>query len=134
MHLNPKHILSPNSEFDRRQELNKVLQQKLILTTEDRNLLRQCPTEDHETIGMIGCLLKDDNYINKARLLIAYLNRSNTDLSQRANSLLNCSEEKLELLINQLSERYILKDDELTLYENKIYTILFGILSNRELS
>lgn len=131
MLLNPKHILSPNSEFDRRQELTKALQQKLILTTEDCDLLRQCPTEDHEAIGTIGCLLNEDNYINKARLIIGYSNRFNYDLSEQAETLLDCNETELELLIDTLSKHYIENDDELSNYENKIYTILFGILAHR---
>lgn len=134
MPLNPKHILSPNSEFDRRQELAKALEQQLILTTEDRNLLRQCPTEDHEAIGMIGCLLNEDNCINKARLIIAYSNRFNYDLSDQAEKLLDCNETELELLIDNLSKHYIENDDKLSNYENKIYSILFRILSNREFS
>ena len=134
MPLDSKHILSPNSEFDRRQELAKALAQQLILTTEDRNLLRQCPTEDHEAIGMIGCLLNEDDYINKARLIIAYSNRFNYDLSEQAERLLDCNETELELLIDNLSKHYIENDDELSNYENKIYTILFGILAQRERS
>ncbi len=131
MPLNQKHILSPNSEFDRREELSKALSQIELLTEEDLNILKKCSTEDHEAIGMIGCLLKDDSYINKARLIIASLNRSNTELAENAKHLLNCSDSELNNLVDKLSQRFILEDENLSNYENKIYTILFNILSQR---
>jgi hypothetical protein len=129
--LNKTHILSPNSEFDRRQELTNTLKNNSALSDPEKAILKQCPTEDHECIGLIGCLLKETSMVNKARLSIALLNRFNYELSETADQLLNCTESEFQALIDELAEYFITKDEEITAYENKIFTILFRILQER---
>lgn len=131
MKLDKDKILSPNTEFERRQELTRLLKEFAILTERDHTILKSCATEDHESIGIIGCLLKDNSNINNARLIIASLNESNIELANSANSILNLSESELNILIDKLANLYILKTDEISIYEDKIYGILFGILSNQ---
>lgn len=131
MKLNNDNILVPNSEFDRRNELSNLFINSIKLDREDCDILKSCITEEHESIGLIGCILEETTSINKARLLIASLNRSNIELAKRADLLLNLSEDGVEELIDKLSERYLTETEDITIYEDKIYTILFGILSNR---
>ena len=131
MKLNERKILTPNSEFERREELLRMLTQSIEPSKEDIVVLNLCTAEDHETIGMIGCILKDNSDLNKARLLIASLNLSNIDLVNRANTILNLSEIELNKLIDKFANKFLSNSNGVSIYEDKIYSILFGILSNR---
>ena len=131
MKLNERKILTPNSEFERREELLRMLTQSIEPSKEDIAVLNLCTAEDHETIGMIGCILKNNSDLNKARLLIASLNLSNIDLVNRANTILNLSEIELNKLIDKFANKFLSNSDGVSIYEDKIYSILFGILSNR---
>ena len=132
MNLDKRKILTPNSGFERQEELLRLFADPVKLTEEDCEVLNACTTEASETIGLIGCVLKEDSNINNARLLIASLHQYNFELVDRANEILNQSEKEVNTLIDHLSERFISKSDELSEYEDKVYFILFGILSNLE--
>lgn len=127
--MNPKVILTPNSEFERKQELNKLFYSNQNLSKEEIDLLNSCTTEDHECIGLIGCILKDQSYLNKARLIIATHNQSNTDLATKAKELLHCSEKELEELITKLVDVFLLEEYKKTAYEDKIYSTLFHVIN-----
>jgi len=124
--LKKKAILEPNSEFERKQELNKYLLQEI--SEEEKQILRQCTSEDHESIGLIGCILKDESLENKARILIASKNEYHESLSQIAEDLLRDND--TEVLIDKISLRFLVEHDDLSQIEDKIYFILMGILSN----
>ncbi|OIQ39373.1 MAG: hypothetical protein BM563_04335 [Bacteroidetes bacterium MedPE-SWsnd-G1] len=124
--MNIKAILSPNSEFDRKQELNKLLHK--VISESDKEILKQCTTQDHESIGLIGCILKEDDLVNKARILIASKNIYHESLSDIADELLKTDER--ELLTDSIAHRFLSEQDDLTEIEDKIYYILMGILSN----
>ena len=132
MNLDKRKILTPNSGYERQIELLRFFEDPLELTEEDCAILNACTTEASETIGLIGCILKEDTNINNARLLIASLHQYNFELADRASQILNRSEKEINTLIDELSVRFINKTDELSEYENKVYFILFGILSNLE--
>ncbi|MEP0356543.1 hypothetical protein [Paraglaciecola sp.] len=129
MHLNSDFILHPNSEFERKNELQTLFLNDLKLTTDDHSVLKMCTTEDHESVGLIGCLLNDNTYVNKARLIIASNNQYNDELANRATELLSCSESELQALIEVLSDIYIMKFEQISAYENKVYGILFDVLN-----
>jgi len=128
MKLNKKLILSPNSEYERREELSRLFLTNEKLTSKEVDIIELCTTEDHESIGLIGCILKNKTDINMARLIIASHNRSNITLASKAKELLSKTDNELELLINKLAEKFILNTDELTEYEDKIYYILFEVV------
>lgn len=128
MNVNSDFILRPNSEFERKNELQTLFLNDVKLTAEEQNVLKMCTTEDHESVGLIGCLLNDGTNLNKARLIIASNNRYNDELAIRAAELLSCSESELQALIEVLSDIYITKFQEISAYENKVYGILFDVL------
>lgn len=132
MNLDKRKILTPNSGYERQIELLRLFEDPVKLTEEDRDILNACTTEVSETIGLIGCVLKENTNINNARLLIASLHEYNFELADSANEILNRSEKEINNLIDHLSIRFIRKSEELSEYENKVYFILFGILSNLE--
>lgn len=132
MNLDKRKILTPNSGYERQIELLRLFEDPVKLTEEDRDILNACTTEASETIGLIGCVLKENTNINNARLLIASLHEYNFELADSANEILNRSEKEINNLIDHLSIRFIRKSEELSEYENKVYFILFGILSNLE--
>ena len=117
-------ILQPNSEFERKQELNKYLTENIYEM--DKQILRLCTTQDDECIGMIGCVLKDNTLENKARLLIASKNIYHDSLSEIADRLLE--DEDIESLTETIANRFLREQDELTEIEDKIYFILMNIL------
>lgn len=132
MNLDKRKILSPNSSYERQIELLRLFTDSVELTEEDRNVLNACTAEVPETIGLIGCILKENSDINNARLLIASLHQYNFELVERANEILNRSEKEINTLIDDLSIRFIRETEELSKYEDKVYFILFGILSDLE--
>ena len=124
-------LLRLKSAFERREELSRIFLQTVELTKEECDILKLCITEEHEAIGIIGCLLNDKSKINNARLVIASLNQSSKELANKAEELLNLSESEYESLIDDLCDDFLSNTDELTEYEDKILSILFGILSSR---
>lgn len=130
MSLNKRKILSPNSSFERQVELRKLFTNFVDLSKEDCEVLKACITEVSEEIGLIGCLLKEDNHLNNARLLIASLERHNNQLNDRATKLLSRTKEEIDTLIKELANRFLIDTDELSEYENKVYFILFSILED----
>jgi len=126
--LNTRAILSPNSEFERKQELNKLFNSNKTLSKKEIDVLNSCTTEDHESIGLIGCVLKDNSNVNKARLIIASNNQSNIELVSKADNLLSCSEKELDSLVTKLADIFILESENKTDYEDKVYSILFQIV------
>ncbi len=123
--MNKKAILQPNSEFERKQELNKYLLKEI--SEEEKQILRQCTAEDFESIGIIGCILKEDSLENKARILIASKDRYHESLSDIALDLLKYID--IEELIDSICHRFLVEQETLTPIEDKIYYILMGILS-----
>lgn len=119
-------ILQPNSEFERKQELNKYLSENVYEI--DKQVLRLCTTQDDECIGMIGCILKDDTLENKARILIASKNIYHESLSEIADELLK--NENIENLVDRIAHRFLREQDDLTEIEDNIYYILMSILKN----
>lgn len=132
MNLDKQKILNPNSDYERHSELMRLFEKQIELTQEDLNLLNACKTESYESIGIIGCLLKENSNINNARLLIASLHQYNDNLVDRAIQILNRTDTEIKTLIEQLSIRFIQEADELSEYENKVYFILFELLSDLE--
>lgn len=126
--MNKRKILSPNSGYERSVELNKLFTDFVELNEGDIAVLNYCTTEVPEEIGLVGCILKQNNYLNNARLLIGSLHQYNFELADRANQILNRSEEEIKTLIDEIAERFLEKSDELSKYENKVYSILFGVL------
>ncbi|MDT0552737.1 hypothetical protein [Urechidicola vernalis] len=127
--MNIKAILSPNSEFDRKQELNKLLYEDI--SESEKEILKQCKTQDDESIGLIGCILKDNSLENKARLLIASKNIYHESLSKIADGLLE--NEDLGSLTESIVNRFIREQNELTEVEDKIYFMLMNILKDDQL-
>ena len=82
-------ILRPNSEFERRIILQYYLDNDVQINEIERNILNECHVSEHESIGIIGCLLKDKSLLNSLRLVIGASNRSNFKLSTLSNSLLD---------------------------------------------
>ena len=132
MIMNKKHILSPNSEFERREELARLLSRAGYHSEDELEILRSCTTEDHESIGMIGCLLKDNSPLNMSRLILASLNNSNTELSGRAKTILNKTGQEINEIIDDLALRFSSGTVDLPEYENRVYSILFSVLAERE--
>lgn len=128
MNLDKRKILTPNSGYERQVELLRFFKGNIALTQEERDILNKCPTESYEEIGLIGCILKENSFINYARLLIASLHQYNFDLVDRATAILNHSDKEIKLLTEQLSVRFLQKSKELSAYENKVYSILFEML------
>lgn len=132
MSLDKRKILTPNSGYERQMELLRLFNDCVVLSDEDREVLNTCTTEVPETIGLIGCILKEDSNINNARLLIASLHKYNTELVESANKILNKSEKEINTLIDELSMRFLIETEELSEYEDKVYFILFELLSHHE--
>lgn len=123
--MNKSAILQPNSEFERKEELNKLLD--TTLSKSEQLVLKECATQDHESIGLIGCILKDDSLVNLARLMIANKNRSNLALANKAEDRLSKYDQ--EELIDRVSDEFLCNAENLNEIEDKIYYTLFGILS-----
>ena len=126
--MNPTAILTPNSAFERREELTKLFLEERNLSEKEISTLNLCTTEEAESIGLIGCILNSKNNLNKARLIIASRNSSNKALAQKAIELLACTDEELELLIDKIVDAFFLESEDKTNYEDKVYSILFQIL------
>lgn len=126
--MNKRKILSPNSGYERSVELNKLFTDFVELNEDDIVILNSCTTEVPEEIGLIGCILKQNNYLNNARLLIGSLHTYNFELVDRANQILNRSEKETKTLIDEIAKRFLENTDEISKYENKVYSILFGVL------
>ncbi|MGB0868429.1 MAG: hypothetical protein ACPGSD_02425 [Flavobacteriales bacterium] len=127
MQVDKRKILSPNSGFERQEEIIRLFNQKTVLSIEDLGVLKACRTESYETIGYIGCLLKEDSTINLARLLIASSHQYNRALSDRADEILNRSEHERNALIDTISDQVLNNKIEFTEYERKIYYFLFDV-------
>lgn len=125
--VNISAILTPNSEFERKEELNALLNRSLLENEEQ--ILRDCTSQDHESIALIGCILKDDSLVNLARLIIATKNHSNIDLANRAE--LRLSEYNQQELIEKISAEFLSNADNISEIEDKTYYTLFDILSSR---
>ncbi|MCI2227961.1 hypothetical protein MC378_02195 [Polaribacter sp. MSW13] len=82
-------ILRPNSEFERRIILQYYLDNDIAINSIEREILLKTNVSEPESIGIIGCLLKDNNYLNIIRLAIGAKNRSNKKLAEVATSLFN---------------------------------------------
>ncbi|MFD2528269.1 hypothetical protein [Polaribacter marinaquae] len=82
-------ILRPNSEFERRIILQYYLDNDIKINEIERGILNECHVSEHESIGIIGCLLDDKSLLNSLRLVIGANNRSNFKLSTLSNSLLD---------------------------------------------
>lgn len=82
-------ILRPNSEFERRIILQYYLDNDIKINEIERDILNECYVSEHESIGIIGCLLDDKSLLNSLRLVIGANNRSNFKLSTLSNSLLD---------------------------------------------
>jgi hypothetical protein len=122
--MNTRNILSPNSEYERQEELRSLFSRELSL--EDIACLNSSPTEDHNSISLIGCLLKDDHsLINLARLLIAKSIPYQKDLYTIATKELSKYDD--EKLLEAISKEFIENTDNLSKVENKIFGIIFSI-------
>ncbi|AQS93366.1 hypothetical protein BXQ17_04385 [Polaribacter sp. BM10] len=82
-------ILRPNSEFERRIILQYYLDNDIKINEIERGVLNECHVSEHESIGIIGCLLDDKSLLNSLRLVIGANNRSNFKLSTLSNYLLD---------------------------------------------
>jgi len=123
--MNESAIFQPNSEFERKQELNRLLDS--TLSEREEELLRKCTTQDHESIALIGCLLQDESLVNLARLIIATKNQSNLNLANKAEErLLKYNQ---EALIEKISVEFISNTKNINEVEDKIYFTLFDILN-----
>ncbi|MDW7693029.1 hypothetical protein R9C00_10135 [Flammeovirgaceae bacterium SG7u.111] len=96
------------------------------LSEEECQVLRNCPTQDFESIALIGCILKDDTLVNHARRIIATRNKSNTSLANLAKQLLSPYDE--EELIEKISYEFITNTDALNKIDDNIYYTLFSVL------
>lgn len=81
-----REILQPNSEFERRIILQYYLDNDILINNKEREILLKCTVSEPESIGIIGCLLKDKNYINILRLAIGAKNKSNKKLAEKSIS------------------------------------------------
>lgn len=123
--MDSRKILSPNSEFERQEELRGLL--NIALSRNDITTLNQCPTQDYESIGLIGCILVNDNSLtNLARLLIANSLPYSEDLVELSKSRL--SKFNLEQVKQSIAEEFLTNSKNLTNIQNKTYSILFEIL------
>lgn len=86
---NKETILYPNSEFERRVILQYYLDNDIEISDLEKDILLAANVSEPESIGIIGCLLKDKSYLNSLRLAIGASNTSNLKLSELSNSLLD---------------------------------------------
>jgi len=123
--MNRSAILQPNSEFERKEELNRLLNK--TISEEEQQVLNECTTQDHESIALIGCIVKEDSLVNLARLIIASKNQSNIELAHMAElRLLGYEQQKL---IEQMSEQFLTNTQNISKVEDRIYYTLFDVLS-----
>ena len=123
--MNRSAILQPNSEFERKEELNRLLNK--TISEEEQQVLKECTTQDHESIALIGCIVKEDSLVNLARLIIASKNQSNIELAHMAEMrLLGYEQQKL---IEQMSEQFLTNAQNISKVEDRIYYTLFDVLS-----
>ncbi len=123
--MNRSAILQPNSEFERKEELNRLLNK--TITEEEQQVLKECTTQDHESIALIGCIVKEDSLVNLARLIIASKNQSNIELAHMAEMRLLGYEQ--QELIEQMSEQFLTNTQNISKVEDRIYYTLFDVLS-----
>tara|TARA_R110002049_G_scaffold609_3_gene3430 strand:+ start:8715 stop:9113 length:399 start_codon:yes stop_codon:yes gene_type:complete len=121
---NKESILRPNSEFERRVILQYYLDNDVVINSVEREILLETNVSEPESIGIIGCLLKDNNRLNIVRLAIGAKNKSNKKLAEFSASLFT-----LEQLENADSYYLVEVDvDDLTKIEEVItreYTNLY---------
>jgi hypothetical protein len=84
-----KTILHPNSEFERRIILQYYLDNDIEISAVEREILENTTVSEHESIGIIGCLLGDLSDLNVLRLAIGAKNRSNQKLATTASAKIN---------------------------------------------
>ena len=114
-------ILSPNSLFERRVILQYYLDNNIVLNIEEKEILQTCVALEPESIGIIGCLLADDSFLNTLRLAIGSKNKSNHKLAEKSTVLLN----KLDLEAADL--HYMMKEDYTLIEEevNRVYSMIY---------
>jgi hypothetical protein len=123
--MNRSAILQPNSEFERKEELNRLLNK--TISEEEQQVLKECTTQDHESIALIGCIVKEDSLVNLARLIIASKNQSNIELALMAEMRLSGYEQ--QKLIEQMSEQFLTNTQNISEVEDRVYYTLFDVLS-----
>ncbi len=123
--MNRSAILQPNSEFERKEELNRLLNK--TISEEEQQVLKECTTQDHESIALIGCIVKEDSLVNLARLIIASKNQSNIELAHMAEMRLLGYEQ--QELIEKMSEQFLTNTQNISKVEDRIYYTLFDVLS-----
>lgn len=110
---NEKTILFPNSLYERRVILQYYLDNDIKINEKEKVILENCVAVEPESIGIIGCLLEDDSYLNTLRLAVGSKNKSNYKLAEKSLVILNKSNiEKADLF-------YMMKDD-LTAIEQQV--------------
>ncbi|MGJ8761218.1 MAG: hypothetical protein ACSHXA_11785 [Polaribacter sp.] len=109
-------VLRPNSEFERRIIFQYYLDNDIKINSKEKEILLKTDVSEHESIGIIGCLLNDNTHLNTLRLAIGSKNLSNKKLSNLASSLFNAKElEKADTVY------FVEKDvDDLSRIENII--------------
>jgi len=85
-------VLRPNSEFERRIIFQYYLDNDIKINSKEKEILLKTDVSEHESIGIIGCLLNDSTHLNTLRLAIGSKNLSNKKLSNLASSLFNTEE------------------------------------------
>ncbi|QXP68164.1 hypothetical protein [Polaribacter sp. AHE13PA] len=85
-------VLRPNSEFERRIIFQYYLDNDIKINSKEKEILLKTDVSEHESIGIIGCLLNDSTHLNTLRLAIGSKNLSNKKLSNLASSLFNAKE------------------------------------------
>ena len=85
-------VLRPNSEFERRIIFQYYLDNDIKINSKEKEILLKTDVSEHESIGIIGCLLNDSTHLNTLRLAIGSKNLSNKKLSNLASSLFNAEE------------------------------------------
>jgi hypothetical protein len=122
--MNRKKILSPNSEFERREELNSL--REAALDDADHDILNQAVTGDLESIALIGILLKDNSLLNKARLLIGTRSMSVPELRIECELLLGDIDR--EALLKEIA--FVYTTQALTEVEEVVYFEVSHLISD----
>lgn len=82
-------VLKPNSQFERRIILQYYLDNDILISDLEREVLTKTVAVEAESIGIIGCLLNDSTHLNTLRLAIGSKNKSNKKLANFSQKLLN---------------------------------------------
>ena len=117
-------ILKPNSEFERRIILQYYLDNNIYVNEIEKDILKNCLVSEHESIGIIGCLLNNNSLLNSLRLVIGSKNTSNSKLSNLSKNLLD-----IERLRQAISYYFVETDYDNLSKNEKIITTEFNIIS-----